>query len=78
MTPGITRPYRIAVVDDNQVNRRILVKMLKKYFDHVVEEEDVFEDGWECLKGMACREFDLILLDIEMPIVGEFGYSIIV
>ena len=67
-----TRQHRIAVVDDNPVNRLILVRLLKKHFDHDVKAEDVFEDGWECLKALSDRVFDLVLLDIEMPVVGEF------
>ncbi|KAJ3032888.1 hypothetical protein HDV00_006998 [Rhizophlyctis rosea] len=61
-------PHRIAVVDDNPINRLILVRLLKKHFDHDVAAEDVFEDGWECLKGLSSRRFDLLLLDIEMPV----------
>ncbi|KAJ3295088.1 hypothetical protein HK104_003020 [Borealophlyctis nickersoniae] len=35
---------------------------------HTVQKEDIFKDGFECLKTMSESEFDLILLDIEMPV----------
>ncbi|KAJ3049980.1 hypothetical protein HK097_009022 [Rhizophlyctis rosea] len=66
---SLSRQHRIAVVDDNPINRLILVRLLKKHFDHDVQAEDVFEDGWECLKALSDRVFDLVLLDIEMPVV---------
>lgn len=53
---------RIAVVDDNAVNRRLVKAMVKKLY-----ELDEYEDGPQALAGMAANPPELVLLDISLP-----------
>lgn len=57
---------RLLVVDDEQVNRRLLGGALEKE-GYTVE---VAVDGRDALAKLATGRFDLVLLDIEMPDVG--------
>ncbi|KND04555.1 uncharacterized protein SPPG_00279 [Spizellomyces punctatus DAOM BR117] len=60
---------RVAIVDDNPIMQQIMVKALHKYMHVRVAPEDVFTDGLSLLKALAMWRYDLILLDIEMPIM---------
>ena len=57
------RPGRILVVDDNKVNRTLLTHSLHLQ-GHTVETA---EDGNQALEKLHQDNFDLVLLDIEMP-----------
>ena len=56
-------PLTVLVVDDNAVNRLLLEQMLKR-LGHSVE---LACDGAVAVKVAAQRQFDLILMDINMP-----------
>ena len=58
-------PLRILLTEDNSVNQRIASRLLEKE-GHVVV---VADDGAKALK--ACKEntFDLILMDVQMPVM---------
>jgi two-component system, chemotaxis family, chemotaxis protein CheY len=59
---------RILVVDDNAVNRKLAVALLKRR-DWATEEADC---GLDALAKLAAGGFDCVLLDISMPgIDGE-------
>ncbi|KAJ3137493.1 hypothetical protein HDU90_001896 [Geranomyces variabilis] len=62
-------PLRVAVVDDNPIMQQIMVRTLHKYMHIKIHDEDVFTDGLSLLKALTLRRYDLILLDIEMPIM---------
>lgn len=60
---------RLLVAEDNATNRRILALMLDK-----LGVEAVFaENGAEACKLWLDGQFDLILMDISMPIMDGFG-----
>lgn len=59
--------YKVFVVDDANVNRRILESALEKNYD--VES---FESGSACLTRMAEKVPDLLLLDVDMPEMDGF------
>lgn len=60
---------RLAIVDDAEVQRRILVALLAK-----THEASAFASGDDLLAAIATGKiFDLVLLDIEMP--GIDGYE---
>jgi len=64
-------PYAILVVDDNQLNLKLIEKVLTKE-GHMT----LLADNGPDARRMAAREHpDLILLDIEMP--GEDGFEVI-
>ena len=57
------RKLRVLIADDNDVNRRVLDKILKRSGHHVT----MVEDGDQALDSMEAQEFDLVLMDINMP-----------
>jgi len=57
------RPARILVVDDSPVNRE-LVGVLLRVFGHQLTEAP---GGAEAVEAAARTEFDLILMDLQMP-----------
>ena len=59
---------KILVVDDNPVNRKILVSMLDREGYQPVEASD----GWEALHQAALEDPDMILLDVMMPAMDGF------
>jgi class 3 adenylate cyclase len=61
-------PARLLVIDDNKVNRLILSRSLELQ-GHVVETAENGADGLNKLRSQA---FDLVLLDIEMPVMDGF------
>lgn len=62
---------RILVVDDHPVNQRLMVSMLRK----LGYQTEVAEDGQQAVQMMleSERDFDLIFMDLQMPILDGFG-----
>ena len=61
----------VLVVDDNQVNRDLLARRLKRQ-GHLVTNA---ADGFQALEMMRSQPFDLVLLDIMMPQMN--GYQVL-
>ncbi len=64
-------PNHLLVVDDNKVNRMLLIHSLEKQ-GHCVTAA---ENGCEALEVLKARPIDLVLLDIEMPEMN--GYQVL-
>ena len=62
-------PLQILVVEDNDINRKIILQILKR----LGYSPEVAENGKICLQRMASTSFDFVLMDIQMPEVD--GYS---
>jgi signal transduction histidine kinase/ActR/RegA family two-component response regulator len=58
----------ILLAEDNLVNQRVAVGLLKKRGHHV----EVVANGLEALAAVAAHSFDLILMDVQMPEMGGF------
>jgi len=56
-------PESILLVDDNEINRRLVRYILSTDYQEVQEAAD----GDECLAALANYSFDLVLLDLNMP-----------
>jgi DNA-binding NarL/FixJ family response regulator len=61
---------KIVVVDDNPQLRRSLVVLLSEAGFDVIEAED----GRECVRLVGANDVDLVLLDVNMPVLG--GYEV--
>ncbi len=59
---------RILLAEDNVVNQTVAVRMLQKWGQHIT----VAANGREALAALAHEQFDLLLLDIQMPEVDGF------
>ena len=72
----VTRPipvhapqeYRILVADDNEVNQKLSLRLLEK----LGLGADVVSNGREALEKARSQPYDLILMDIQMPIMDGF------
>ena len=67
--PIYDHKVKILLVDDVQVNRIIIQEYLKGT-NHIIIEA---EDGREAVKKVKQEEFDIILMDMQMPIMD--GYT---
>lgn len=61
--PAAARPLKILVAEDDRVNRLMLERLLAKQGHEVIAAVD----GRQCLEILDGEEFDLILMDIQMP-----------
>jgi CheY-like chemotaxis protein len=57
------RPLRVLLVEDNPINQKVALHMLKKHSHTVV----VAGNGREALDTLAREEFDVVLMDVQMP-----------
>ncbi|MDR3698147.1 MAG: ATP-binding protein [Candidatus Sulfopaludibacter sp.] len=64
--PGDPHPLRILVAEDHPVNQQIVVRMLENYGHRAV----LAGNGREVLEALARSDFDLILMDVQMPIMN--------
>lgn len=62
---GRTGKLRILVVEDNPINQEVLVSLLEKIGDQV----EVADNGQEGLDKFQSGQYDLILMDVNMPVM---------
>lgn len=65
------RGRRILVVDDNEVNRKLLVMVLRNTGAEVYEAAT----GSQAIELAAAQRFDLIMMDLHMPKISGFDAS---
>jgi len=58
----------VLLVEDNLINQKIVVLSLKK----LVKNIEIANNGKEALDKIASSRFDIILMDIQMPIMNGF------
>lgn len=63
--PTRTTPLKILVAEDNPVNRRLIVSLLNKNG----YSPDVAEDGQEAVEKAKENKYELIFMDLQMPIM---------
>ncbi len=68
LVPTTSRPLRILLAEDGPVNQRLAVRLLEKR-GHKVE---VASDGGAALKIWRSGTFDLVLMDLQMPVLDGF------
>jgi CheY-like chemotaxis protein len=68
LPPIAGRPLRILVVDDDPVLIALAEAWLSKHGNVV----GVARDGVEAMDALSTQRFDLILLDLEMPVMDGF------
>lgn len=59
---------RILLVDDNEMNRKIFLSMLKSH--NMIC--DVAVDGSEALKAVSEKDYDVVFMDCQMPIMDGY------
>lgn len=63
--------YNVLVVDDNEVNRMVVTKFLTRWGMRV----DQAQNGELAVKRVKVVDYDLILMDLEMPIMDGYQAS---
>jgi CheY-like chemotaxis protein len=72
-TPAATgQPLRILLAEDNAVNQKVAARLLEK-LGHSVE---VTSDGAEALAAFTRDAFDLILMDVQMPVMDGYDATL--
>lgn len=59
----IRQQYNILVVEDNVVNQQVAMRMLNS----LGYDADIAQNGKEALDTFICGDYDLVLMDCEMP-----------
>jgi CheY-like chemotaxis protein len=68
MMPNIVTPSRLRILlaEDNLLNQKVILKMLK----HLGYRADVAANGFEVLQALQRQQYDIILMDVRMPELG--------
>ena len=59
---------RILLVEDNEVNRKIVISILKSHN----MTSDVALDGSEALKAVSEKDYDIVFMDCQMPVMDGY------
>jgi CheY-like chemotaxis protein len=62
------RPLRVLLAEDSLVNQKLAIGLLEKHGHTVV----LANDGREAIAAHDCQDFDLVLMDVQMPEVDGF------
>ncbi|GAB7364710.1 hypothetical protein MBLNU230_g5510t1 [Neophaeotheca triangularis] len=63
-----SRTFDILLAEDNAVNQKLAVKILMKH-NHKVT---VANNGLEAFEAIKKKRFDVVLMDVQMPVMGGF------
>lgn len=62
------KSFNVLLAEDNEVNQKVAIKILEKYNHQVT----VVENGLEAFKAVQKTRFDVVLMDVQMPVMGGF------
>lgn len=62
------QPIRILLVEDNELNQKLILQMLISYGFEV----EFVNNGLECLQVLEQHDFNLILMDMQMPVMDGY------
>ena len=68
VAPSAVEPLRVLLAEDNAVNQRLTERLLSKRGHTVV----IANDGQEAVDAASRDVFDLILMDVQMPVMNGF------
>jgi PAS domain S-box-containing protein len=64
--PARPRALHILLAEDNAINQHLAVRLLEKHGHHVT----VADNGRQALEAVERERFDLVLMDVQMPLMG--------
>jgi signal transduction histidine kinase/DNA-binding NarL/FixJ family response regulator len=65
ISPGVLSGLRVLITDDNAVNQRLFATVIRRSGAHVVQASN----GKEAVDAVSAGPFDLILMDMQMPVM---------
>ena len=68
ITEAVNENLPILVVEDNQINQKVVTAMLKK----LGYAFDVSNNGQECLDKLQSEKYSLVLMDCQMPVMDGY------
>ena len=60
--------HKVLVAEDNLINQKVALGMLKKYG----LDATIVENGQQAIDAMAENDFDLVFMDVQMPVMDGF------
>jgi signal transduction histidine kinase/FixJ family two-component response regulator len=66
--PNITKRLSVLLVEDSDTNR----ELIKVYLEDSPYQLDFAENGAEALKLFKLKEYDIVLMDMQMPVMDGF------
>jgi CheY-like chemotaxis protein len=60
--------YKVLVVEDNKINQMVTKKILEKSNF----KSTIVDDGYAAIEAMGKEHFDVVLMDINMPLINGF------
>ena len=63
-----SRTFELLLAEDNAVNQKLAVKILTKHNHNVT----VANNGLEAFEAIKKKRFDVVLMDVQMPVMGGF------
>jgi CheY-like chemotaxis protein len=70
---GITMPIKILLVEDNAFNQMVATDSIEGMFDKVTI--DIAENGKIAIEKITIGEYDVVLMDVQMPIMDGYEAS---
>lgn len=67
-------PRRVLLVEDNEVNRRVAVGLLRTRGHQVV----IAENGEEAVNALARQKCDVVLMDMQMPVMDGYEATAVI
>ncbi len=64
-TPQAAQGMKVLLAEDNAVNRRLTIALLQKRGHHIAAAEN----GQQALDALERENFDLVLMDVQMPVL---------
>jgi CheY-like chemotaxis protein/HPt (histidine-containing phosphotransfer) domain-containing protein len=62
------KPMKVLLAEDNAINRKLAIRLLEKHGHTVVATEN----GRAALDAIERERFDLVLMDVQMPVMDGF------
>lgn len=60
--------YKVLVVEDNKINQMVTRKIMEKNNFKTV----IVDDGYAAIEALSKEQFDVVLMDINMPLINGF------